>query len=153
SVTIHPDGKLVLAPIQGNPDNAKLDFPNRVNLSGGELSGVDSVFRPQRLLGDLFVTGNSWIGGLDVPGAVHLANGSRLSTADYFNTNLIGDVLVGGTAEFAVGRERVRSSAAQADRGVVRFGGRIVSDAPMSLLKIENAGLDDLVLASSFKVQ
>jgi autotransporter-associated beta strand protein len=153
SVTIHPDGKLVLAPVQSNFSDAKLDFSNRVNLAGGELSGLDSVFRPQRLLGDLFVTDDSWIGTLEVPGTVHLANGSRLSTTEYHNTSLLGDVLVGGTAEFNVGRARVLSSAAEANRAVVRLGGRIVSDAPVSMLKIENAGLDDLVLASSFQVQ
>jgi fibronectin-binding autotransporter adhesin len=153
SVTIHADGKLFLAPAQNNFNGAKLDFANRVYLAGGELSGVDSVFRPQRLLGDLFVSGNSWISALEVPGAVHLADGSSLTTTSYFNTSLLGDVLVSGTATFNVGRSQVRSSGLLANRAVVRLGGRIVSDSPMSILQIENAGLDDLVLAPSFYVQ
>jgi hypothetical protein len=151
-VTIRPAGTLMLAPIQGNFDNARLDLPNDVHLAGGELSGVSSVFRPQRLLGDLYVSGNSWIGTLEVVGDVHLADGSRLTTAEYHDTSLFGDILVGGTAEIHLGRDRIRSSALEANRAVVRLGGRIVSDARTSVLKIENAGLDDLVTVSSFHV-
>lgn len=153
NITIHPDGELALTPQQANFDGAKLDLLNDVYLAGGELTGVSSVFRPQRLLGNLFVSGNSWIGTLEIPGTVHLADGSRLTTTEHYDTRLTGDVLVGGTVEFRVGRTTVRSSALQADRGTVQLGARIVSDAPMSLLKIENAGLDDLVLASSISVK
>jgi hypothetical protein len=153
NITIQSGGKLTLAPQQNNFDGAKLELPNKVYLAGGELSGVDSVFRPQRLVGDLFVSGNSWIGTLEVTGAVHLADGSRLTTTEYLNTSLLGDVLVGGTAEVDLGRNKVRSSGLEANRAVVRLGSRIIADSPMSLLKIENAGLDDLVLASSFQIQ
>jgi autotransporter-associated beta strand protein len=152
-IFIRPDGTLVLAPLQGNFAGAKLDLPNTVHLDGGELSGVSSVFRPQRLLGELYVTGNSQIGTLEVLGAARLADGSRLTTTEHYETRFTSDVLIGGTAEFYVGRIEIRSSALEANRGIVQLGGRIVSDAAVSMLKIESAGLDDLRLGSSYFVK
>ena len=152
-ISVRPGGTLVLSPPQNGFAEAKLDLPNTVYLSGGELAGTTSSYRPQRLIGDLYVSGNSRIGTLEVAGTTHLANGSHLTTTQYYDTRLIGDVLVGGTVNFNVGRTIVRTSGFDSTRAIVQFGGRIVSDSAMSMLKIENAGLDDLVLATSFFVK
>jgi len=151
-IAIHPGGRLRLAPTQGNFEGAKFDLPNEVSLRGGEIRGSGSVFRPQQLLGDLYVSGNSQISRLNVLGTTYLADGTRLTTYGKSSLQFLGEIKIGGQTELEYGLTRVPAIAANVDAGVVQLRGTISSDSENAVLNLLDRGLDEIVLDSSFYV-
>ena len=136
-----------------NFDESKLDLSNDVHLLGGEVSGFDNVFRPQQLLGDLYVSGDSRIAAMNVVGTTHLNDGSRLTTYNESVIKFLGDINVKGHAEFQYGSTLITNNAAGVAVGTVQLLGRVVADDANSVLDFVNLGLDRLVLDVTYHAE
>jgi autotransporter-associated beta strand protein len=147
-IEIGAGGRLRLSPLQMTQESSRLDLPNRVVLDGGSVLGFDSVFQPQRLVGELDVRADSRIGALEVLGPVVLRDGAVLTTIAGQPTLFAGPITVEGDASIRIGQIAEFNAPGGTIADTVRVTGGISSGSEQSRLNFVLTGLDRL----SFKL-
>jgi len=145
-LTIGPGARLQLA-APGTQDGA-IEMTNAITLDGGQLlaQSVERISGPNRLLGDLTVRSDSFLGvqpdaPLEVTGAVRFGDDVRLTLLDVGEIDFQGPLVIGGNAEMVL-RE-----------GTVRITGTITSRANAAVLNLIRSGFDTLVVELSESIQ
>ncbi|WP_442483920.1 hypothetical protein [Aeoliella sp. SH292] len=126
--------------------------PGDVRLVGGEVRGRSYETEAHELAGDLFVTGRSRVGGVNVLGTTHLENGSSLTVSGRYGTQFVGEMLVGGNVDLEYGLPALSPGSINLGQdNLLQIRGTVSAGAPEATLNFVDRGLVDFQVHGTLK--